>query len=109
MWDDISASALMGLATIGVSVSCGLAFMNRSMTRAILLVAWTVAPFMLALAASAIGAIQKPVFDATAFFGFLAVFSLVTLPPWALLTLLPFHSVRRWHEVRSGIDYRAGY
>lgn len=99
----MDVSTLVGLAAVAVAVGFGLAFLKRSKARTILIVVWTALPCVLALAASVATAFQGHGFDAAAFFGFTAVFSLLVLPPWALLTLLPFNLVRR---LREGISYR---
>lgn len=108
MWDELPVSTLVGLAAVSVAVGIGLGFLARSKTRTALVVVWTALPFLLALLANVAAAIDTNSFDATAFFGFTAVFSFVLMPPWALLTLLPFNLVKRWREIEAGVDYRTG-
>ena len=40
--------------------------------------------------------------------GFIFVFGSMLLPPWAVLTLLPFNLVRRWREIDVGLSYGNG-
>ncbi len=101
-------STLVSLAAVAVAVGIGLGFMARSKTRTILVVVWTGLPALLSLAVNVATAFDINGFDAAAFFGFTVVFSLMLLPPWALLTLLPFNLVRRWREIEAGVDYRTG-
>ena len=102
MWDEMYVSTLVGLAAVAVAVGFGLGFLKKSKARTVLIVVWTAPPCLLAFGASVATAFDTHSFDATAFFGFNAVFSLFVVPPWALLTLLPFNLVRRsrdwsWH------------
>lgn len=106
MWDEMDVSTLVGL--VAVAVGIGIAFLKRSKARTILIVAWTALPCVLALAANVATAIDTHSFDAMAFFGFTAVFGLLLLPLWALLTLLPFNLVRRWREIKVGVSYSTG-
>ena len=106
MWDDVSATTLISLAVVAVTVAICLAYVRRSRTRTILIIAWTMLPFLVALGATTATVFGTHSFDGTSFFGFTAVFTLLLLPPWALLTLLPFNLVRRWREIEAGIDYR---
>jgi xanthine/uracil permease len=106
MWDDISATTLIGLAVAAVLVAILLAYLRQSRTRTILIVVWTALPFLVALGANIATVVDTQSFDSPGFFGFTAVFTLLLLPPWAMLTLLPFNLVRRWREIRAGIDYR---
>ena len=106
MWDGIDATTLIGVALVAIAVATFLAFLRRSRTRSILIVIWTALPFLVALASNIATVFDSHSFDGTAFFGFTAVFTLLLLPPWALLTLLPFNLVRRWREITVGVDYR---
>lgn len=108
MWDEMPVLTLVSLAAAAVVVGIGLGFLTRSKALTILVVVWTALPFLLSLAANVAAAFDTNSFDATAFFGFTAVFSLLLLPPWALLTPLPFSLVRRWREIDAGVDYRTG-
>lgn len=107
MWDEIAVSTLVGLAAVAIAVAAGLAFLKKSKARTTLIFSWTSLPCLLVIAAS-VATVLDHGFDATAFFGFTAMFSLFLLPPWALLTLLPFNLVRRWREIGSGIRYGTG-
>jgi len=48
-------------------------------------------------------AVDKGSLDLPMSFGFNAVFTMLLLPPWALLTLLPFNLVRRYREIQHGL------
>jgi len=47
--------------------------------------------------------VDKGSLDLPMSFGFTAVFTMLLLPPWALLTLLPFNLVRRYREIQHGL------
>lgn len=104
MWDGIYATRLIALAIVAVAVAAVLALLRRSRTRTILIVIWTALPFLVALAANVATIFGSQSFDGIAVFGFTVVFTLLLLPPWALLTLLPFNLVRRWREIAVGLD-----
>lgn len=105
MWDEIDASTLVNLAAVAFAVVFRLAFLKGPKARIILIVVWTALPCVLVFAVGVATAFARHSFDAAAFFGFTAVFSLAVLPPWAFLTLLPYNLVM---HLREGISYRTG-
>ena len=102
MWDELPISTLVGLAAAAVAVGIGLGFLAKSKTRTTLLVIWAALPFLLSLATNVFTVLDTRVFDATAFFGFTAVFCLFVKPPLAMLNQVALNIVRRWREIESG-------
>lgn len=107
MFDETTAGDLLKIAIVAVLVGAGLAWLPRSRLRTALIWFWCLAPLILALGIMA--ALTPQVDEQVGFSAtFFSVFVIVTLPLWAGLTLIPYHCIRRWREIRAGIDYRNG-
>ena len=103
MWDEISATTLAAWATGAIIVGSGLGLLPRSRWRLVLIGILAPAPVLLVIWAVVMTAVDKGSLDLPMSFGFTAVFTMLLLPPWALLTLLPFNLVRRYREIQHGL------
>lgn len=103
MWDEISATTLAACATGAIILGSGLGFLPRSRWRLVLIGILAAAPVLLVIWAMIMTAVDKGSLDLPMSFGFNAVFTMLLLPPWALLTLLPFNLVRRYREIQHGL------
>jgi hypothetical protein len=100
MWDGLSTTMLIALAVVAVVVGAGLGLLPRSRWRFTLIGIWSAAPVILVLWATGMTAVDMRSIDLPMSLSFAAVFTLILLPPWALLTLLPFNLVRRYREIQ---------
>ncbi|MFD1612829.1 hypothetical protein ACFSCW_13565 [Sphingomonas tabacisoli] len=107
MWDGISLQTLAVWAVVATTVASCLGLLPRGRTRVALVTLWVGLPVMIVCWACVVSSFDGEGFDWVGFFGPLAVFTLFLLPPWALLTLLPFNLVRRFRDIHAGIDYRS--
>lgn len=105
MWDGIDTSTIASWGAVAIAVGGSLGFLRRSKSRTILIALWTALPFIIVCAASVATSFDMRSIDWPMAIGFTAVFTMFLLPPWALLTLLPFNLVRRWRKINAGIDY----
>lgn len=100
MWDGLSTTTLVAWAAGAIAIGAGLGFLPRSRWRLSLIGIWSAAPVLLIAWATGMTALDMGSVDLTGSLGFAAVFTLLLLPPWALLTLLPFNLVRRYREIQ---------
>lgn len=98
MWDGISQTTLIAWVVAAITVGSGLGFLRRSKIRTTLIAVWTAFPVILVWGAAAISSFDKGSIEFAMSLGFVAVFTLMLLPPWAVLTLLPYNLVRRLRE-----------
>ena len=103
MWDGLTVTTLASWAVGAILVGSGLGFLPPSRWRFVLISILTAAPVLLVMWAVVMTAVDKGSLDLPMSFGFTAVFTMLLLPPWALLTLLPFNLVRRYREIQHGL------
>ena len=100
MFDEISLSTIAIWSGATAIVGAAIGLLRRSVIRYALIISWTALPLIWILLAVSMTALDTGDAQWAMSFGFVVVFTLMLLPPWALLTLLPFNLVRRCRDVQ---------
>lgn len=104
MFDELLVQQIYRLGLAAALIGAAIGLLPRSRFRMALIWSWALMP--LVLAAVAVGFAEAgQLASSTSFMG---MFLLATLLPWAGLSLVPYNLVRRWRELRAGINYRNG-
>lgn len=93
MFDELYLSSLAWVSVVAAVVASALGFLPAGRLRLCLITAWTLMPLWLITASVAMDWSVSRAW----MFGLILV--LLALPPWAVLTLLPFNLVRRVREI----------
>lgn len=95
MFDELYPSTLAIWGIAATSVGSALGFMPAGRLRFSLIVAWALLPLCLMIVVAIASGLSFGAFT----FGIVSL--LLTLPMWAILTLLPFNIVRRVRELQA--------
>lgn len=104
MWDELELSSLWWLPVAAVVVGGAFGFLGKSRRHTTAITLWFLAPALfvgvVGLAVATLNAGRATLWEHVAF---PLLLSLVTVPPWALLSLLSFFLVRHFQQTSHGL------
>ncbi|WP_426263960.1 hypothetical protein [Sphingomonas sp. PWP1-2] len=104
MFDELIAQEVWHLALLAVVGGAAIGLLPRSRVRSILIWIWALTP--LTVAVGALGVTEAGQLGSS--LSFVGIFVLASLLPWAGLSLLPYHLVRRLRQRQFGVGTRNG-
>jgi hypothetical protein len=100
MFESLWPDDLLWAALVGAVIAAALGLLPRSKVRFWLIGLWSALPAALALLFLSFSYPSNPG-DALYTLGVLLAFSAIALPPWLIITRLPFNIVRRVRELAT--------